>query len=1197
MNTNKLKSALARLPRGEGFTLLYAIIMVAAVLFITTSALFLLTRQVRFATISNDSQDAYYAAESAGECILSYAQAGVFDKGIVQDIVCDGVTYRTDGSPKQTFKIKITNPTTGLETVAIVTVDTVKKTIDSLGYNSDDETLPTRLQRAITFRYKSYCPIGGDVMILADTSGSIDASELVIYKKSIKYLIDRIYAAEPTTNVGLIEFNTNAQVRDNMKALNAGTYLADLKADVDLLGEYSGRTHTSIALRSAWLQFQDLKDSSSNSYDPTGIFNSDSPPAEMSGGMIEGADIVPINPPVNRDDEEYSNHVILFTDGGPNDWISTSSVRISGVLKPKGFYIDSPCKWNADGSVYADSNDTAPGCYKGAFTIPAQYSFMKEATNLKTLATLYTVAIGLGTDPDGAGSDECLPGVTCLQQMQEAATTPDLSWVANDFNEARLNQIADEILACNIPIKNGNTAPIVLGGYPTGSLPQGTTQTTMSVTTNEDAQCKWSTGDVSYGAMANTFTTTGTKSHSTTLTGLTNNTSYTRYIRCQDSGGLESTPGYIISFSVAAGSSDTTVPSVPAGLTANPISSTQINLSWTASTDNVAVTGYELQRCAGASCTNFTSLSTPTGTTYNNTGLTAGTTYRYKVRARDAASNWSAYSSIVDGATSAGAVSIPTGYLAYFPFNEGSGATAANAAGSGNASLLGTYSWVTRGSGNAIDFNGASGRASVGDVTFLDGLSKATFATWMNWDSKSTNSSQSIMRKDGTITLMQSNNSTSLWRSTIWAPTSVAHAVPLSNIPTGTWTHVAVVWDNSVNSGKPKLYVNGAFVMDYPTGSTGVTANSSNALMFGATESNTEWYDGKLDDVIIYGRALTATEVNNLYNATQTSAPSADTTAPTAPTGLRLLDDSATTVAVDWNASTDAVGVTGYEVQRCTGASCTSWVTVESPTATDHESTGLSAGTVYRFRVRARDAAGNWSAYSSIVDTQTIPTSGLIGQWLMDSQTGGVVSSNQGSGSYGGTLTGGAAINTSAPAHGAGAVLLDGVNDIVNFGDITEINGAPDLSVSLWFKDANAGSTAVRGLFTKFQDQNTDFLAAVDNANFYIDLGNGSADTYAKWNFGAGNLAGNTWHHAVIVYDGTLAAASRLKLYVDNVQRTLTFFGTIPATINSGLSGNPFRLGTLDGSSKYWNGRIDSLRIYNRDLTANEVDALYNQKQ
>ena len=96
---------------------------------------------------------------------------------------------------------------------------------------------------------------------------------------------------------------------------------------------------------------------------------------------------------------------------------------------------------------------------------------------------------------------------------------------------------------------------------------------------------------------------------------------------------------------------DTQAPTVPGGLSATAAGATRVNLAWTASTDNVAVTGYRVERCTGASCTNFAQIAAPTTISYSNTGLTAGTTYRYRLRAADAAANLSAYSSIASATT------------------------------------------------------------------------------------------------------------------------------------------------------------------------------------------------------------------------------------------------------------------------------------------------------------------------------------------------------------------------------------------------------------------------------------------------------------------------------------------------------------------------------------------------------------------
>ncbi|MET9429266.1 glycoside hydrolase family 6 protein [Streptomyces sp. NPDC003036] len=94
---------------------------------------------------------------------------------------------------------------------------------------------------------------------------------------------------------------------------------------------------------------------------------------------------------------------------------------------------------------------------------------------------------------------------------------------------------------------------------------------------------------------------------------------------------------------------DTTAPTAPTGLTSPAKTSSSVTLSWTASTDNVGVTGYDVYR--GATKVNAAPV---TGTTYTDTGLAASTAYSYTVRARDAAGNVSAPSAALSVTTSAG---------------------------------------------------------------------------------------------------------------------------------------------------------------------------------------------------------------------------------------------------------------------------------------------------------------------------------------------------------------------------------------------------------------------------------------------------------------------------------------------------------------------------------------------------------------
>ncbi len=103
------------------------------------------------------------------------------------------------------------------------------------------------------------------------------------------------------------------------------------------------------------------------------------------------------------------------------------------------------------------------------------------------------------------------------------------------------------------------TAPVVSdNGSSSGELAAGTTQATLAVSTNENAQCRYgTTSGTAFASMTDIFSTTGTSSsvtsHTTTITGLTDSTNYTYYVRCIDVNGNANLSDLTISFSVASG--------------------------------------------------------------------------------------------------------------------------------------------------------------------------------------------------------------------------------------------------------------------------------------------------------------------------------------------------------------------------------------------------------------------------------------------------------------------------------------------------------------------------------------------------------------------------------------------------------------------------------------------------------------------
>lgn len=135
-------------------------------------------------------------------------------------------------------------------------------------------------------------------------------------------------------------------------------------------------------------------------------------------------------------------------------------------------------------------------------------------------------------------------------------------------NQDPYRGVVDEVRIYNRPLSsqeildlyNGagggtdTTPPVRSNGAPTGALPVGTTQTTLSLTTNENATCKYgTTPNTAYASLPSTFSTTGGTSHSTAVSGLQNGGNYNYYVRCQDVAGNSNPDDYLITFSVSSG--------------------------------------------------------------------------------------------------------------------------------------------------------------------------------------------------------------------------------------------------------------------------------------------------------------------------------------------------------------------------------------------------------------------------------------------------------------------------------------------------------------------------------------------------------------------------------------------------------------------------------------------------------------------
>ena len=235
-----------------------------------------------------------------------------------------------------------------------------------------------------------------------------------------------------------------------------------------------------------------------------------------------------------------------------------------------------------------------------------------------------------------------------------SATNGNHSWTAKAYDAAG-NVGTSAVLALVVNIDA--TAPTVSAITASGASPYTSAQiVTLGVTAGDNqgvTRLELYDGNILKGT-----TSSSSYTYAWSVTNA-NNGSHTWTAKAYDAAGNVGTSAALnLTVNINIASPDTAAPTTPSGLGASVASDSQIDLTWTASTDNVGVTGYRVERCLGAGCSNFAQVATTTATRYSDTGLAANTTYRYRVRATDAAGNISGYCATATAATTAQADAI-----------------------------------------------------------------------------------------------------------------------------------------------------------------------------------------------------------------------------------------------------------------------------------------------------------------------------------------------------------------------------------------------------------------------------------------------------------------------------------------------------------------------------------------------------------
>jgi hypothetical protein len=278
------------------------------------------------------------------------------------------------------------------------------------------------------------------------------------------------------------------------------------------------------------------------------------------------------------------------------------------------------------------------------------------------------------------------------------------------------------------------------------------------------------------------------------------------------------------------------VPSTPAqvtGLAVATAGSTQLNLSWTANTEP-DLNHYNVYRSTTYGFTvntaTDTPIASPTTNSYSNTGLTASTTYYYRVAA-------------VNNSGLIGAVSTQT-----------FGDTAPTTTTGQHAVVLdGVVQYINGGTGSTLQVGETAG-------------SEASYSIWIKYHQVPSNPGV-FMRRGPTGSFVPYLTTNGFLRCDVHYHTQTPDYISGAALSTDTWHHIVITHSNTTNT--TVLYQDGVAVASSTKADYLVNTGTNNRLLMAAVPlsatTQTDFFPGKLDDARVYSVALSSSEVSSLF--------------------------------------------------------------------------------------------------------------------------------------------------------------------------------------------------------------------------------------------------------------------------------------------------------------------------------------------
>jgi Concanavalin A-like lectin/glucanases superfamily len=450
--------------------------------------------------------------------------------------------------------------------------------------------------------------------------------------------------------------------------------------------------------------------------------------------------------------------------------------------------------------------------------------------------------------------------------------------------------------------------------------------------------------------------------------------------------------------------------------------------------------------------------------------------------------------------------------------------------GTGTTGTLGAPAWSTGGKfGNALVFDGVNDSVVVNDAVSLDLTNALTVERWANprllkggW--------RALAVKEGSGAIVYgvyANASANRALARIVVNGVTYDARSGGSLPLNTWSHLGATY----NGTTLRLYVNGTDAASRSV--SGSVAASTGPLPVGGNGLAAEWFDGTIDEIRVYNRALTQAEIQADMTAVRRSA---------------------------------------VPARRCTARIRGHDRSVLGPVADDgrdQRNASAHSGCTRRRRapddLRLRRRHRRQCARSAAV--------GLVAAYSFNSVSGATVADVSGNNNSG-TLSG--AVATVAGKYG-GAVTFDGVNDWVTVADSNSLDLTTGMTLMGWVSPTSVSGSWRTVIFKEGGAGSMDYsLYAGEDAAKPI----GQVYIGGEQNaIGPATLPLAAWTHLAVTYDGAV-----LRLFVNGTQvATRSISGQITPTTGA------LRIGGNSIWSEWFQGAVDEVRIYNRALSQGEI--------